>query len=111
MHVNTGKQDSVLTRFRGYILYYPLTCVCISWFLTDIRVKVSITNQGVPGSHLPGDLRYILKACCFLPADVVGLAGGLQFETVGSLFFFVRADGNDGLTPAFRTCCLVTKWA
>lgn len=47
----------------------------------------------------------------FPPADVVGLAGGLQFQTVGLLFFFVRADGDDGLTPAFRTCCLVAERA
>lgn len=52
-----------------------------------------------------------LKAFCFLPADVVGLADGLQFETVGFLFFFVRADRDDGLTPAFRTCRLVAKRA
>lgn len=51
------------------------------------------------------------KVCCFLPADVVGLAGGLQLETVGFLFFFIRADGDDGLTPAFRARCLVADRA
>ncbi len=54
---------------------------------------------------------YTFKVDCFLPADVVGLAGGLQFETVGFLFFLVRADGDDGLTPAFRTRCLVAERA
>lgn len=52
-----------------------------------------------------------LKSDSCLPADVVGLARGLQFQTVGSLFFFVRADGNDGLPPAFRTCRLIVRWA
>lgn len=46
-----------------------------------------------------------------VPADVVGLAGGLQLQTVGFLFFFVGADWDDGLTSAFGTRCLVTEWA
>lgn len=45
----------------------------------------------------------------FLLADVVGLAGGLQFETVGFLLFFVGADGHDGLTPALRTSRLIAQ--
>lgn len=47
----------------------------------------------------------------FLPADVVGLAGGLQFETIGFLLFFIRADRDDGLTPALRACRLIADRA
>lgn len=44
-------------------------------------------------------------------ADVVGLAGCLQLQTVGFLFLFVRADRNDGLTSPFRACRLVAERA
>lgn len=47
----------------------------------------------------------------FLPTDVVGLAGGLQLQTVGFLFLFVRADGDDGLTPALGTRGLIAERA
>lgn len=45
------------------------------------------------------------------PADVVGLARGLQFQTVGSQFFFVGADRDDGLPPSLRTGRLIIGWA
>lgn len=44
-------------------------------------------------------------------ADVVGLAGCLQLQTVGFLFLFVRADRNNGLTSPFRACRLVAERA
>lgn len=61
--------------------------------------------------HLFGKSWRRLESDSCLPADVVGLARGLQFQTVGSLLFFVRADRNDGLPPAFRACRLIVRGA
>lgn len=51
-----------------------------------------------------------LHVSCLLPADIVGLTGGLQLKTVGLLLLFVGADGDNGLTPPLRASCLVAEW-
>lgn len=89
-------------------LYQLLTTVC----------SVSIWSRTTGEFHSPSFssnkdiniLKHILRACHFLPAYVVGLAWGLQLKTVWFLFFLVWADRDDGLTPAFWACCLVTEW-
>ena len=53
----------------------------------------------------------VISRYCFLPADVVGLAGGLQLQAVGFLFLLVRADWDDGLTPALGTRRLIADRA
>lgn len=45
-----------------------------------------------------------------VPADVVGLAGGLQGETVGLLPVLIGADWYNGLAPALRAGRLIAGW-
>lgn len=45
-----------------------------------------------------------------VPADVVGLAGGLQGETVGLLPVLIGADWYNGLAPALGAGRLIAGW-
>lgn len=53
----------------------------------------------------------MLKVSVAPPADVVGLAGGLQLQTIGLQLLLVGADGHDGLAAALRTSGLVADGA
>lgn len=44
-----------------------------------------------------------------VPADVVGLAGVLKRQAVLLVFVLVRADGDNGLSPALCTGCLIPR--
>lgn len=53
----------------------------------------------------------VLKVTVAPPADVVGLAGGLQLQTVGLQLLLVGADWHDGLAAALGAGGLVADRA
>lgn len=57
------------------------------------------------------DTTAVLKVAVAPPADVVGLAEGLQLQTIGLQLLLVGADGHDGLAAALGASGLVADRA
>lgn len=77
-------------------MHFPLPQICLFFglkFSNGTSKKLRAPSQKGPSAAVP--------------ADVVGLAGVLKRQAVWLVFVFVGADGDDGLSPALRTGCLI----